>query len=203
MQGLRTSIRYEDHTGMLHKLTKKAMGVVTEAKLSENYDDLFGMMCVSFVKCQQSYDPESGFAFTSYFGRACWNNFVKWLRDEMEVKISAGMISVEDMRLSGEDGDDADVWDILADEQGESPEEIVTRKLDVRHKLRGLSRDSKMIVRELLSPSDALKALCRQEAQKGRPDDVTLRLIGEALDFSRPRMARARIEIGNSFNIKF
>ena len=149
-----TDLNY--HTGLIHTLTKKCWGRLVEAGVNEfEYEDIYQINCVSYVKVSRAYDPERGVTFTAYLGRAIYNEFNKFAERVIAEKCELGLIPYAD--FATEDGE-ADLLEFATTEQ--MAEDIMAEKISrdiARENIAKLSKLGKLVIRELLAPSDELK----------------------------------------------
>ena len=152
------SVEFADHQGLIHKLTKKCWGRLQELKIYDHeYEDVFQINCIAYVKVSRAFNPELGYGFGAYLGRAIYNEFNKYAEKIINEKIELNLQSYED--YAGEDGDDFDFMSVhIADPSILNAVEnnhIIGD--EARECINKLSSTSKLIVRELLSPSIGLQ----------------------------------------------
>ena len=150
------SSEFSLHTGLIHTLTRKCWGRLKDAGLDEfEYDDVYQINCMTYVKAAKAYDASRGITFGAYLGRAIYNQFNKFADKAIEEKHELGFIAYDD--FSDEDSStdfldyhngDIDVTEVAA--------ETISRET-ARENISKLSNLGKLVVRELLSPTDALK----------------------------------------------
>jgi DNA-directed RNA polymerase specialized sigma24 family protein len=202
---VRTSTRYEDHTGMLHKLAKRGWGRLLENGLETPYEDVFQQMCESFVKCQATYKADTGFSFSAYYGRSIWNNFNKWAERLIEEKHTLGMVSVESLCGSDEEGE-RDVYEFIEqneDDADDSPEERLAARQESHRLARMLSDDAKRIVALLVNPTADLQAWfdARNARMLKKFQHINIWMIGEYLELKRDKTARLRLELERVYGV--
>lgn len=150
------SSEFSLHTGLIHTLTRKCWGRLKEAGLDEfEYEDIYQINCITYVKVAKAYDASRGVTFGAYLGRAIYNEFNKFADRVIEEKHQLGFISYDE--FSSEDNDvnfldyhngDVDLTEVAA--------ETISRET-ARENISKLSSLGKLVIRELLSPTDALK----------------------------------------------
>jgi hypothetical protein len=144
------------HTGLIHTLTRKCWGRLKEAGLDEfEYDDVYQINCVSYVKAAKAYDATRGITFGAYLGRAIYNEFNKFADRVINEKHELGFVSYNDFSSEENDADfleyhnaDVDLTEVGAD--------TISRET-ARENIAKLSVLGRLVIRELLSPTDALK----------------------------------------------
>jgi DNA-directed RNA polymerase specialized sigma24 family protein len=202
-----TSTAFEDHTGMLHKLARRGWGRLQEAGLTTPYEDVFQIMCESFVRCQPKYDPATGFTFSAYYGRSCWNNFNKWAEHLIEEKHTLGMVSVEALAGTDEEGGEGDAFEFLESSQSEedaheSPEDILAARQESHLAARMLSTDAKRVV-QLVHHSPELLAYVEAKNARMLKKIVNINLwtIFDFLEIPRPRARAIRQELQQVYGV--
>lgn len=144
------------HTGLIHALTKKCWGRLKSAGLDEyEYDDVYQINCISYVKSAKAYDAGRGITFGAYLGRAIYNEFNKFANRVIEEKHELGFIPYDEFSSETNSTDFLDYHNGGVDFT-EVGEETVSRET-ARENIAKLSKLGKLVVRELLSPTDALK----------------------------------------------
>lgn len=174
---------FERHQGLLRKLSVKAHMRMQEVDPSITYDDIYQDMCIAFMKAQQGFDESHGAQFTTYFGRTCWNEFMK-VRDSLDrTRRSLNYpVNLEAMVEQDEDGDGS-IYEVLRDPNANSPEQEVSDEQQFHAKLKNLSPYARAILEVLKHPSqDALNAYSRyREAQlaanRSPAEEITLAFI--------------------------
>jgi hypothetical protein len=195
-----TSTRFEDHTGMLHKLAKRGWGRLLEAGVTLPYEDVFQFMCESFVMCQSKYDPSTGFSFGAYYGRSCWNNFNKWAERQIDEKHTLGMVSVEELTGGvGEDAGDALEFCDFGQEEDDahdSPEEILEARQESHRAARALSPTAKRVVALLVHHTQELLAFVEAHNARGmkRIVNINLNVIFNFLEITNKAGVKAELE---------
>jgi DNA-directed RNA polymerase specialized sigma24 family protein len=200
----RTSTRYEDHTGMLHKLAKRGWGRLQEAGLDVTYEDVYQHMCESFVKCQSTYKVDTGFSFSAYYGRSIWNNFNHWAERQIEEKHTLGLVSVESLCGSDDEGE-TDVFEFIEQEDDEeTPEDRLAARQESHRLARMLSDDAKRMVALLAHQTPALEQWMdeRNARMLKKTYQINLWLIGEFLGFERKKVSRLRLELERVYGVE-
>ncbi len=152
---------FESHSNLIHSFARKGFGRLQAARVLIDYEDVYQEMCISFVKAQKMYNPDSGFSFTAYFGRAVWNDFNKLAERLIGEKVAVGMESVEDFRHEEDDGQDIYAFLSVETDSAESPEDMIEHNQEfIAHFgkcMRQLSPESRRVVAQFLAPSETLK----------------------------------------------
>lgn len=153
------STQFEDHKGLLHKFSKGGFARLCEFGISIDYEDVFQENCVSLVRAQKTYSPESGITFSAYMGRSVMNNFNKFAKRLITERTEVGLLSIEDLGDADSDGTQ-DAMDYLMnrsnEEESPSIEEQIECMETARANIAKLSPKAKLVIRDLLKPSKAL-----------------------------------------------
>ena len=152
------STEFEAHKGLIHKLTKKCWGRLKEVGIDDHeYEDVFQINCISYVKVAKAYNPERGITFGAYLGRAIYNEFNKYADKIINEKVALHLQSYED--FSSQDGDDIDFMASYREENSvvDMIEHSFITKEEARENIAKLSGIARLVIRELLAPSVALK----------------------------------------------
>ena len=154
------SSEFSDHQGLIHQLTKKCWWRLKDAGLDDHeYEDVFQLNCISFVKVARKYDPARGITFGAYLGKAIFNEFNKYAEKVIKEKHELGIVSYDDF---GDDDGEGE-YDFLAHaskdlnrSEGGVEVSVIEREI-ARENIGKLSKFAKLIIRELMSPSEAVK----------------------------------------------
>jgi DNA-directed RNA polymerase specialized sigma24 family protein len=201
------STKFEDHTGMLHKLAKRAWGRLQEAGVTVPYEDVFQNFCESFVRCEATFKADTGFTFSAYYGRSCWNNFNRWAEGQINEKHTLGMVSVEEL---GNDSDHDGGGDVLEfgdfadeDDAHESPEDILSARQESHRAARMLTPVAKRVVALLAHNTPELLAFMDQRNARmlKKSDNITLRVIFDFLDLAPARARAVRAELQQVYGV--
>jgi RNA polymerase sigma factor (sigma-70 family) len=206
------STEFASHEGLIHSFARKGYGRLQAARVSIDYEDVFQEMCVSFTKAKAKYDPQTGFSFSAYFGRAIWNDFNKFADRLITERVELGIINFEDMK-SGDDTD-GDITEVLMVEMEsyELPESRLEGFQDFVSNfskvMNSLSPVTRKVLLQFIAPSDQMKE--HHVAKKGQydwgrqmgvlekkvPDLITIEfVIRESLtDENERRVVRAEIK---------
>lgn len=140
------SLRYSDHTGLLHKWAVKFHARLTAASLGVEFDDVMGELSLAFVKATQGYKPERGFSFTAFLQQCCQHHFNKYAdrlmleqfgcshaddADEHVGKRGLGCVSIHSMG-SDEFGSE-DFYATVESDTYATPEEVQEARMSVRN----------------------------------------------------------------------
>jgi DNA-directed RNA polymerase specialized sigma24 family protein len=200
-------VDYEEHQGLIHKLAKKGWARLEAAHVGGvDYEDVFQNMSMSYVRAAEQFNPNMGWSFTAYLGRACLNNFNKWAEKLCSEQCNLGLVRIEDMNAHS-DASDSDVYEVFMGEE-DSPEDIVSRKQEVLKNLRSLTPNAKRVVWLMMQPSQELleafeshhDGLANGNASRTSP---TVGFIGRYLDMSSVTIRNVKDELSRKFNIPF
>lgn len=153
------STKFEDHQGLIHKLTKKCWGRLKDVGLHDHeYEDVFQINCMTYVKAARKYEPERGITFSAYLGRAIYNQFNQHADNIIREKLSLNLQSYEDFKTDGDD-DSFDFMSIYVSDGivENNVEHAAILKQESKENIRKLSNLGKLVIRELISPSISLK----------------------------------------------
>lgn len=152
------STEFLDHQGLIHKLTKKCWGRLKDVGIDDHeYEDIFQINCMTYVKAAKAFDTERGITFGAYLGRAIYNQFNQYAKALISEKLELGLISYEDFKTDDDDGFDfiavymADPTVINSIEQSAILKELA------REQIAKLSKLGRLVIRELISPSSDLQ----------------------------------------------
>lgn len=196
------STNFDDHTGLVHNFARKGWGRMLAAHVNVEYEDVFQEMSVTFTKAVRTFDPSKGVAFTSYMGRAIWNDFNRYAQKHIDERMQLGLVSMDN--IEGED-DNYFAESLASDER--TPEESLERKQDMLEKLRALSPTAKFLAAQLISPPAALEeafAAHQAEAVESggrRVVGMTLRFIGSFYQIDARRMSAAIKELKTRYGV--
>lgn len=200
------STNYNDHIGLVHTFARKGWGRMLKAHVDVEYEDVFQEMTVTFVKAVKAYDPSKGTAFTSYVGRAIWNDFNRYAQKYIDERMELGLTSIQEM----EEGDDQEggAWfnDSIASTE-RNPEEALDRKQQMLENLRALSPTAKFLAAQLIAPPPELEAAFAAHQAKaieggGRAVvGMTLRFIGQHYEIEHRRLSKAIKELKTQYGV--
>ncbi|MEZ2310854.1 hypothetical protein AB6809_29840 [Paraburkholderia sp. RCC_158] len=190
---------------MLHKLARKGWGRLQEVGLSTPYEDVFQFMCESFVRCQPKYDPATGFTFSAYYGRSCWNNFNKWAERLCLEHTQLGMVSVEVLGGASDGDESRDVYEFLdaADDDHDTPEERLEARQESHRAARALSPVAKQVIALLVHQTPEFMAFFdeRNARLTKKFTAVTLGMIFEFLELSKPKGRQIKEELRRIYGV--
>jgi hypothetical protein len=131
---------------------------------SLDYDDVFGDVREAFLAAHAKFDPEQGFEFCTYFGRAAFNKIGRVAAIVQEERIENGVRSFEELTT---DEDMAAVERIASD--AKTPEQFLEQRQEAAAAIGkltdGLSPIARLIVEWVVSPPPALLAeIAKHEA---------------------------------------
>jgi hypothetical protein len=203
-----SSVKYEDHTGLLHKLAARGWGRLEAAGVSTAYDDVFQLMSESFVRAQKTFDPTKGFSFSAYYGQSCWHNFNKWAAKQIEEKHELGLISVDALSAEHEDGGSSDAYEFINTAMDDDTDESAQDRLEARQEshraARLLSPNAKRVIALLIHNSPALLEYVaeRNARMLKRIVNINLWTIFDFLEIPRPKAALIRAELERVYGVK-
>jgi hypothetical protein len=202
------STNYEDHTGMLHTHARKGWGRLEANGVTVEYGDVFQHMCESFLICQRTYDPSTGFSFGAYYGRSIWNNFNKWAERLIEERQVLGMVSL-DALSDATCSDSSSVLEFAdfaddGDDSYDSPEDIISARQQSHNAARMLTPTAKRVVALLVHHTPALLAYVEERNSRMLRKMVNINLwtIMDFLEVPRPMARALRIELGQVYGIE-
>lgn len=207
------SSEFSLHTGLIHTLTRKCWGRLKEAGLDEyEYEDIYQINCMTYVKAAKAYDASRGITFSAYLGRAIYNQFNKFADKAIEEKHELGFIAYDDFSSEDNNTDFLDYHNAEAD-FAEVGVEVISRET-ARENIAKLSAIGKLVVRELLSPTDGLKrtfegikAHSEVSKEKGEkyirvPKSIDLRTIKIHYGFRQQDIAGLKNEIKEQLGVE-
>lgn len=201
------STNYEEHMGLVHTFARKGWGRMIAAHVNVQYEDVYQEMSIAFLKATKAYDPEKGYSFTAYAGRAIWNEFNRYAKKHIAERMELGLTSMGDLnRNDGEDSSLSIDEFVASPERG--PEDNLMRKQEILENLRALSPTAKFLVAQMISPSKELEEAfaAHQRAVReteGRRAVLTmgLRFIGAHFGIERYRLSKAINELKDQYGV--
>ncbi|WP_374335301.1 sigma-70 family RNA polymerase sigma factor [Methyloversatilis sp.] len=206
------STEFADHEGLIHSFARKGFGRLQAARVSIDYDDVFQEMCLSFTKAREKYNPDAGFSFSAYFGRAIWNDFNKFAERLISERVDLGLINFEDMKGEDDDGGDITEYLMLDVQFHETPESRLEDSQEFIQRfgkiMRQLSPVTRKVVVQFVAPSEQMKAhfIARKSqyewgeqmgvSQRRMPDHISLDFVIREMvsDPQERTMVRAEIK---------
>lgn len=153
-QARNRSTNIADHDGLLWFFARKAYARLEGANVvGVELEDVYQEMCLSAVRAAEKYNPDLGYSFTAYLGRACWQNFNKVAEKLINEQVGLRLSRIEDLHERfGAEGEES-ILSFMELGEGESPEDIVERKQHVRHKISRLSPQAKLALSSFIRQS--------------------------------------------------
>ena len=134
---------------MAFKFNKRLFALGFHADYEEVYQD----NCVIYTKALKTYSPDSGIAFATYLTRCLCNDF----NDRVE-KMVAKRESIKIVDVLDEETGENNIDNIGSSEDVfESPEDLAVLSDGIRERVSSLSPLAKLVVRELIAPSNDVK----------------------------------------------
>lgn len=186
----------KQHFGLLHAFSKKAFARIRTTRPEYEYEDVYQIMCLAFVKAQQKWNPDAGFSFTAYMGQCCWNEFNKIAnRIELE-RGSLNIVSMEDFRGDDERADPLEWLPVQDGMTAASPEDLLQKKQHAKVTMGALSTNAQIIIKELAKPSKSIIEKFEEaraaKAAEGKlfPRDLTVRFVARQRGISEDGIVR-------------
>lgn len=139
---------YKDNVKLVHKFARKVFARAKTIGAPMEYEDVFQEASLVFLKCFQSFDPNAGFAFSSYFSRAFYFEVNKMLADYETEIIKAGTRSIEDYEANSEE-----CWflEVIPSDEA-TPDELVELAQTARILTEKVSRNLAIVIELLVNP---------------------------------------------------
>ena len=197
------STDFNDHVNLVHTFARKGWGRMIAAQVNVEYEDVFQEMSVTYTKAARSYDPSKGFSFTSYVGRAIWNEFNRYAEKYIGEQTELGLISAQDVN---DEHSFEDYYESI-DSGVATPEEQLIRKQEMLNNLRGLSPTAKFLAAQLMTPAPELQeafeehraALIEKNGRAAR--EMGLRFIGNHFGIKDGRLNDAINELKSVYGV--
>lgn len=178
------STEFSDHRDLICKMAQKGWGRLQSAGVVIDFDDVFQEMSISYLKAARCFNPEVGFTFTAYLGRAIWNEFNKFAERLIRDQCGLGLVRVQDI------GDDEqDTYEILSDDSALSPEQLAINRESFRESMLKLNVTERTVVAKMMRQTIA------------GSEDKSMTEIMESLNLSASQRAKARRNINTAFGI--
>jgi DNA-directed RNA polymerase specialized sigma24 family protein len=200
---------FKKHQGLLHTFTRKCFARLKSAGVVIEYDDVFQVMCESWLRAYPKYEPSHG-SFSAYFGRCCYNNFNKWAEKLIAEQMGLGLIRMAD--LSSEDEESALLDDTIMKDETPSFEDQCVAADAVREKIERLSKDARRVAAYLIAPPEGLRAQFDAEVAQALadkddglfsrvPKDITFSMIGRFLKIPPRQVGKIKQELSATFGV--
>lgn len=139
---------YKDNVKLVHKFARKVFARAKTIGAPMEYEDVFQEASLVFLKCFQSFDPNAGFAFSSYFSRAFYFEVNKILADYETEIIKSGTRSIEEY-----EGDSEQAWLLEVIPSNEpTPEELLELSETSRILVEKVSGNLALVIELLVNP---------------------------------------------------
>lgn len=200
------STNFNDHAGLVHTFARKGWGRMIAAHVNVEYEDVFQEMTVTFVKAARTFDPEKGIAFTSYMGRAIWNDFNRYAQKYIDERMELGLTSIQELETTTDEEGGTWFGDSM-ESPDRNPEEQLERKQDMLENLRNLSPTAKFLAAQLIAPPPTLEAAFKEYQaiaveDRGRAViGMTLRFIGQHYQIEHRRLSKAIKELKTQYGV--
>lgn len=182
-----TSEEYRQYEKLIHKVARKHYGILLNTGGSDEYMDVFQNVVISFLQAKLKFKPEKGFKFSTYAVSSADKNFIGLLQKRSR---TLKTFSLENIKY---DDEDTGGWqDIVADEKTLDEDSIMCNTLTKErlkrslNRIKSLSMKSKLVVREILSPSDEIKKAHKAKlayAEKARECGDVVPRVSEDIDY--------------------
>lgn len=127
---------WERNRPLCIKHSRKYMGLCVQAGI--DVEDLMQELYFGFHAAVEAFEPNKGFAFTTYLTRHCWRVCADALHVRNGRKLPPRPVSLQ--APVGEEDSDAEIQDLIADEAGEQPHEDVENRLYIEQFRTALNR---------------------------------------------------------------
>lgn len=173
---------YEQYRLLIHKVARRHYGILLHSDFPEDYEDVFQSVALSFLMAKAKYNPDTGFKFTTYAVASADRNFLTALQRR---KKKLPLISLETLKCKD---DDVSFWqEIIADESNDGYKPSMGMKLaEATKKLKRLSQAARIVIRELIVPSDEIKKAHKEKleyAKKARETGYSAPMVREDIDY--------------------
>lgn len=174
---------YRQYEKLMHKVARRHYGILINSGYTDEYMDVFQNVAVSFLQAKNGYRADTGFKFTTYACTSAEKNFITQL-EKRSRRLSP--VSLESIRSKD---DDVSFWEeIIADENTleyrPSPRVCLIEAIG---KMNLLSSVAKLVVRELVSPSEEIRKAYREGlsyAKKAKELGGHIPRIGDDIDYA-------------------
>lgn len=190
--GMRKGMRFANDgsylsvEAMLTRLATRCMGRVYELDLPMSYDDVRQEMDMTYLQAFKAWKPGGGAKFNTYLHTACLNNFRHRVEKMIEERREMGMYSI-DGKAPIMEGDDSDPRERLQSmESGDSPEDQLIARQEMRERMKGLTPSAQRFVAALL--------LSQTKAER-----MTFKGIAKAAGVEGEELKRVKVEITQKF----
>lgn len=148
--------QWENIEGLVVKTASHIYTRVVAAKLTHriSVDDLIQEGAATWVKACDTFDPEKGFAFSTYLTRAMYTNLNRWVDRQGNIKGGEmyGFVSIHDQ--IGDDGNERQ--ELIADECDLAPELLLDLETEVNRRADQLSPHARRTYALMVNPPDWL-----------------------------------------------
>lgn len=154
---------FHKHERLIGKFARKGHSRLLGVGVVIEFEDVFQEMCVAFVKAADKFNPDLGFQFSTYLGRAVLMEFNKFADRLIAERMELGMHSVDEI----ERDDDGDPYEGIVNYEGVSMEDALIARVESRERIAALNASERAVIRDLIKPSSELKtAFAAYKAQR-------------------------------------
>ena len=141
---------YEHNKFLIVKIAKKCYARVVEFNLPMDFDDVLQEVRISWWQARESFDPQSGFRFSTYFVRSAYNNMNKVVNRLMR-RNPPGTITFD-----GDINNEGFSLDSVIESPDPRPDEVLEMISNAEEVLDGLSDLARLAVEWIVTPPDFL-----------------------------------------------
>ncbi|WP_323016355.1 sigma factor [Castellaniella sp.] len=185
---------FEAQNALMMMLSRRVHSRVRQSGAFILFEDIYQEACLAYTNALRTYDPSRGITFSAYLGRAVMNEANRYVKKRIEERTVHKVVAFCELQ-----SDDNFSPEELIPDASFNVEDLSVRSAEIRERIDRLSLESKLIVRELLSPTRKVLAAHRRyvraavakaaEKNARAPSTaLTVRMIGKHLGFSRPQM---------------
>jgi hypothetical protein len=198
---------YHLHCGLIRQLACKVAGRARGYGIEYEIEDAIQDANLVYVKAAHGYDPDRGITFTAYLGRAIFNELNAIVNKMIDMRRECVAVSIEDL---GEE--DQDILETIVVDEDDAATHLMSRQ-EMYNKVASLSPTARLFVRELNSPSPALKkklndmiesAKARKEAGEAFvriPTHATFKIVAEHHQVPKEAMNRVKREFQTKLGV--
>lgn len=206
-------IEFDTYEKLIKKTAWKCFKRLDANGVVIDFEDVYQELVVTFCMAKDGFDASKGYKFSTYLVTSMYRQFNRFAEPLIQGRSLISSVEELEAFSAGDDGDAPSMYE-LVDSNEPTPEDIYASKKDRMATLRGLSNDTKRVVRSLIDPSDLL--LEAYEAKKAQVnhgielgiktmqinEDITFGFILEQQPISRAAKLGVRTEIKSKFGIK-
>lgn len=145
---------YRQYELLIHKFARKQHKALLLSGVTDQcYEDVFQEVALSFVAAKRKFNEKLGYRFSTYACNAAMKNFLQFIKRLR--KHSDNRLYLEELT----DSENEFSWEeLIAKEGGDECSPSMKMRI-ARERISELSKDAKVVVRELLYPSSELKKM--------------------------------------------